>query len=61
MRKLRRGVTNEVAIMVGGRAASSYHDIFESIGALQLKGMVSLGATLESLRLPQSKSRKRLS
>jgi methanogenic corrinoid protein MtbC1 len=61
MRKLRRGVANEVTIMVGGRAANSYHDIFESIGALQLKDMVSLGAAMESLRLPQPTSRKRSS
>ncbi len=61
MRKLRRGVTDEVTILVGGRAASSYHDIFESISALQLKDMISLGVALESLRLPQPNSRKRLS
>ncbi|MDZ7361493.1 MAG: cobalamin-dependent protein [candidate division KSB1 bacterium] len=51
MRKLRRGVSNKVAILVGGRVAASYEEILQSIQAMLLKDMVSLGAVLESLRL----------
>jgi methylmalonyl-CoA mutase cobalamin-binding subunit len=58
MRKLRRSTSEEMTIFVGGRAASSYNDIFKSIGAVHINDMVSLGAALESLCLRQPASRK---
>jgi methanogenic corrinoid protein MtbC1 len=61
MRKLRRGVSEEVAIFAGGRAASSYENIFESIGALHIHDVVSFGAALESLSLQKPSDRKRSS
>jgi methanogenic corrinoid protein MtbC1 len=51
MRKLRRGVSNKVAILAGGRVAASYQEILESIEAMYLKDMVSFGDVLESLHL----------
>ncbi|MDZ7289898.1 MAG: MerR family transcriptional regulator [candidate division KSB1 bacterium] len=51
MRKLRHGISNEVAILVGGRAAGSYQDVLEAVGAVRLKDMVSLAAALENLQL----------
>lgn len=60
MQKLRRGVPDDVVIMVGGRAALSYQHIFEAAGLTHLDDMLSLSAALESLRVRQSSSRKEL-
>ena len=48
--KLRRGLGNGVAIIVGGRAASGYDDILKETGATVLKDLSGLRAQLESLR-----------
>ncbi len=49
MQKLRRGVPDGVAILVGGRAASSYNHIFETAGMVRLKDMLGFSAILESM------------
>lgn len=51
MQKLRRGVPEGVAIIVGGRAASSYNHIFEATGMVHLKNMLSFSAILESVHM----------
>lgn len=50
--KLRRGLGNGVAIIVGGRAASGYDDILNEIGAARLPDLRALRARLEGLRKP---------
>ncbi len=60
MQKLRRGVSDDVVIMVGGRAALSYQHIFATAGIVHLDDMLSLSAALESLHVSQSISRKDL-
>jgi methanogenic corrinoid protein MtbC1 len=53
MQKLRRGVSEEVVIMVGGRSALSYQHIFATAGVVHLNDMLSLSAALESLQARQ--------
>jgi methanogenic corrinoid protein MtbC1 len=60
MQKLRRGVSDNVAILVGGRAALSYQPIFEAAGIVRLDDMLSLSAALESLHVRQPLSQNNL-
>lgn len=50
LKKLRRYLSQEVVILVGGRVAESYSDILDEIGAIGLQDLLSFRAKLESLR-----------
>jgi DNA-binding transcriptional MerR regulator/methylmalonyl-CoA mutase cobalamin-binding subunit len=54
--RLRELLSAEVALLVGGRAMSAYRDTLEKIGALQIKDLDHLCATLDELRKPTRKS-----
>lgn len=48
--KLRRCLANEVAILVGGRAAEAYETVLKTIGAERLGSLPDLRARLNTLR-----------
>ncbi len=52
---LRELLPSDIAIIVGGRAMADYHEILESIGAIQVKGLEHLASTLNDLRKPALK------
>lgn len=52
--KLRRALSGDVALLVGGRAAEAYREVWESVGAIRIHDMQSFRAVLETLRLRQS-------
>ncbi len=51
--KLRRALSADVALLVGGRAAEAYREIWESVGAIRIRDMQSFRTVLEALRLRQ--------
>jgi MerR family transcriptional regulator, light-induced transcriptional regulator len=57
--KLRRGLPEEVVVLVGGQAYDAYGDVLEKIGALRLKDLADLRKHLDLLRMRQpDRSRK---
>jgi methanogenic corrinoid protein MtbC1 len=49
---LRRGLADDVCVMVGGQAAGAYEDAFNEAGALWVKDLADLRQQLRLLRLP---------
>jgi methanogenic corrinoid protein MtbC1 len=47
---LRRYLTQDVGLIVGGRAAEGYHKVLEAIGAIRVQDMAGFRAHLETLR-----------
>ncbi|HAB14973.1 MAG TPA: MerR family transcriptional regulator [Verrucomicrobiota bacterium] len=54
--RLRELLPAEMSLLVGGRAMPAYREILEKIGALQIKDLDHLCATLDELRKPTRKS-----
>ncbi len=50
IRKLKRSLPDNVAIVTGGRASASYRKVLDEIGALQVDSLYNIRTTLESLR-----------
>lgn len=50
IRKLKRSIPDNVAVVAGGRASLSYKKVLDEIGALQVDSLYSIRTTLESLR-----------
>jgi DNA-binding transcriptional MerR regulator/methylmalonyl-CoA mutase cobalamin-binding subunit len=48
--RLRRGLPEDTALLVGGRAAARHQDLLERIGAVHLPTLSSLGPALAELR-----------
>jgi MerR family transcriptional regulator, light-induced transcriptional regulator len=51
---LRRGLADDMVLLVGGRAAEAYADVLDKVGAVRAQGMADLRVQLESLRRHQS-------
>jgi MerR family transcriptional regulator, light-induced transcriptional regulator len=56
--RLRELLPPEVMLLTGGRAMSAYCDTLEKIGAVQMKDLAHLCATLDDLRKPRTKARR---
>ena len=56
--RLRELLPAEVVVLAGGRAMPAYRDVLEKIGALQIKDLAHLCATLDDLRKPSKKSKR---
>jgi DNA-binding transcriptional MerR regulator/methylmalonyl-CoA mutase cobalamin-binding subunit len=56
--RLRELLPPEVVLLTGGRAMSAYCDTLEKIGAVQMKDLAHLCATLDDLRKPRTKARR---
>lgn len=56
--RLHESLPVETALLVGGRAMNSYRDALEKVGALQIKDLAHLCATLDDLRKPARKGRR---
>lgn len=50
IRKLRRGLPDNITIIVGGRASISYKKVLDEIGALRVDSLYKIRTSLESLR-----------
>ena len=50
IRKLRRSLSDNVAIVAGGRASTSYKSVLDEIGAIQVDSLYKIRTALESLR-----------
>ncbi|MDH3283720.1 MAG: MerR family transcriptional regulator [Acidobacteriota bacterium] len=51
LRRLRRVLEDDVQILVGGRASSRYHEVFQEIGARRLSALGDLRDELQLLRV----------
>ncbi len=49
---LRELLPSDIALIVGGRAMTDYHEVLESIGAIQVKELEQLASVLKDLRKP---------
>ena len=56
--RLRELLPADVVVLVGGRAMPAYRDVLEKIGALQIKDLAHLCATLDDLRKPSKKAKR---
>jgi DNA-binding transcriptional MerR regulator/methylmalonyl-CoA mutase cobalamin-binding subunit len=56
--RLRGMLPEEIVLLVGGRAMPAYRDALEKIGALQMKDLAHLCATLDDLRKPKKKAKR---
>lgn len=56
--RLREMLPEEIILLVGGRAMPAYRDVLEKIGALQMKDLAHLIATLDDLRKPKKKAKR---
>jgi len=56
--RLRELLPPEVMLLTGGRAMSAYCDTLEKIGAVQMKDLAHLCATLDDLRKPAKKVKR---
>lgn len=56
LRKLRRGVQEDVALFVGGSGASAYDPVIRAIGAVRINDMPTFRTELEALRVQQNAS-----
>jgi methylmalonyl-CoA mutase cobalamin-binding subunit len=54
--RLRELLPERVAVLVGGRASAGYQDAIRQIGALEIRDLPHLCASLDELRRPQRKS-----
>lgn len=52
LQKLRRLLSSDIALLIGGRAAANYRDTLEMLGVQLIKDMASFSAILEALRVP---------
>jgi MerR family transcriptional regulator, light-induced transcriptional regulator len=51
---LRRGMGDNMVLLVGGRAAGGYADVLERIGAVRMESITALRSELERLRRPHT-------
>ena len=56
LRKLRRGIQEDVALFVGGSGASAYESVISAIGAVRIDDMPTFRTELEALRTQQNAS-----
>ena len=56
--RLRELLPAEVVVLAGGRAMPAYREVLETIGALQIKDLAHLCATLDDLRKPVRKTKR---
>ena len=56
LRKLRRGIQEDVALFVGGSGASAYESVIRAIGAVRIDDMPTFRTELEALRTQQNAS-----
>ena len=54
LRKLRRGIQEDVALFVGGAGAIAYDSVISSIGAVRINDMQTFRTELENLRAQQN-------
>jgi MerR family transcriptional regulator, light-induced transcriptional regulator len=57
--RLRELLAPEVVLLTGGRAMPAYLDVIKRIGAVQMKDLAGLSATLDDLRKPARKTKTR--
>ena len=57
LRKLRRGIQEDVALFVGGSGASAYDPVIRAIGAVRINDMSTFRTHLEALRVQQNSSK----
>ncbi len=57
LKRLRELLPAEITLLVGGRAVPAYRDALDQIGALQMKDLAHLCATLDDLRKPSHKAK----
>jgi MerR family transcriptional regulator, light-induced transcriptional regulator len=55
--RLRELLPPEVVLLTGGRAMPAYFDVIKKIGAVQMKDLSDLSATLDDLRKPANKTK----
>ena len=55
--RLRIALPPEVALLVGGRVMSAYHDALDQVQALQIKDLTHLCSALDELRKPKRKAK----
>ena len=58
LKRLRELLPPEIVVLAGGRAMSAYRDTLENTGALLIKDLAHLCATLDDLRKPLRKPRR---
>jgi len=58
LKALRESLPDEIPLLVGGRAASSYGDALEKIGAVQIKDLAHFCTTVDALRKPAKKAKR---
>ena len=56
LRKIRRGIQEDVALFVGGAGAIAYDPVISAIGAVRINDMPSFRTELEALRVQQNAS-----
>ncbi len=56
--RLRELLPPEVVLLTGGRAMPAYLDVIKKIGAVQMKDLSDLSATLDDLRKPAKKTKR---
>jgi DNA-binding transcriptional MerR regulator/methylmalonyl-CoA mutase cobalamin-binding subunit len=62
LKRLRQALSENTALLVGGRAAPAYGPVVESVGAILIKDLEHFGSVLEKLRkVPKTKSATRSS
>lgn len=55
---LHESLPPDITLIVGGRAMPSYHDVLETIGALQVQDLTQFASILNELRKPPSKENR---
>ena len=56
--RLHDSLPTEVTLLVGGRAMPAYRDVLGKIGAIEMKDLTDLCATLDDLRKPAKKAKR---
>ena len=57
LRKIRRGIEEDIALLVGGSGASAYDLVIRDIGAVRINDMPTFRTHLEALRAQQNASK----
>ena len=56
--RLHKSLPSDVTLLVGGRAMSAYRDVLDTIGAVQMKDLAHLCASLDELRKPAKRGKR---
>ncbi|MDE0325417.1 MAG: transcriptional regulator, partial [Candidatus Poribacteria bacterium] len=59
LRKIRRGIQEDVALFVGGAGAIAYDSVINAIEAVRINDMPTFRSELEALRAQQNVSEKK--